>query len=329
MPISESSEAPLDFTPASNRRLEWDALPESVRNAVETRLGSRVNKAITQSGGFSPGVAARLLLRDGRRCFVKAVCSDPNPDSPGMHRREARVAGALPATVPTPRFLFALDDGEWVTLAFEDADGRPPAMPWRKEELSMVLSTIGQMAVSLTPSPIRIATMAETHDDTFRGWRRLTAAVAAGEDDGAGLDSWTRHHLEQLAELETGWAVSAEGVTLVHSDLRADNMLITDDGVLVVDWPHAAIGAAWIDLIFFLPSVAMQRGPKPWEIFDAHPVGQDANPERVTAVVAAVAGFFLGQSRQPPPPGLPTLRRFQLEQGLPALEWLKRRTGWD
>jgi aminoglycoside phosphotransferase (APT) family kinase protein len=142
------------------------------------------------------------------------------------------------------------------------------------------------------------------------------------------LDAWTLRHLEQLAELECHWPASSEGTTLVHSDLRADNMLIADDRVLVVDWPHAAIGAAWIDLTFFLPSVAMQRGPMPWEIFDTHPVAQGADPERVTAVIAAIAGFFICQSRLPAPPGLPTLRRFQREQGIPALEWLKRRTGW-
>ena len=245
-----------------------------------------------------------------------------------MHRREAQVAAALPATVPTPRFLFVLDDGEWVVLGFEDVDGRNPAMPWLKDELNLVLSAVGQMAVSLTPSPIRLARMSETHDDTFRGWRRLSAAVTTGEEGGFGLDSWTREHLDQLADLETRWAVSSEGETLLHSDLRADNMLIADGRVLVVDWPHAAIGAAWIDLVFFLPSVAMQRGPMPWEIFDIHPVAQGVDPNRVTAVVAAIAGFFIGQSRLPAPPGLPTLRRFQLEQGLPALEWMKRRTGW-
>jgi hypothetical protein len=77
-----------------------------------------------------------------------------------------------------------------------------------------------------------------------------------------------------------------------------------------------------------LPSVAMQGGPKPWEIFDAHPLGRSAPEAAVTAVVAAVAGFMIRGSRLPPPPGLPTVRAFQRDQGLPALEWLKRRTGW-
>ncbi|MDQ6709585.1 MAG: phosphotransferase [Candidatus Dormibacteraeota bacterium] len=303
-------------------------MPAAVREAVERRLGSDVVEASTQSGGFSPGVAARLRLRDGRRVFVKAVSSDPNPNSPGMHRREARIAAALPATVPTPRFLFLHDDGEWVALAFEDVDGRMPVTPWQAQELELVLSAVTRMATSLTPSPISLATIAEVDDDDFRGWRRLLTAAATGVDHLAGLDPWAQRNLEALAELEARWPQGAEGTTLLHVDLRADNMLITEDRVVVVDWPHAAIGAAWIDLMFLLPSVAMQGGPMPWELFDSHPVAKDADPERVNAVLAAIAGFFIGQSRQPPPPGLPTLRQFQRDQGLPALAWLKRRTGW-
>lgn len=303
-------------------------MPPAVRQRIEDRLGSPVVEATSQSGGFSPGVAARLRLQDGRRAFVKALCSDPNPDAPAMHRREARIASALPAIVPTPRFLFADDDGEWVALAFEDVEGRTPATPWRAHELELVLSAVTLMATSLTPSPISLASMAEKHDDDFHGWRQLEAATAKCEDDLAGLDPWARRQLAALADLEGKWAKSSEGNTLVHVDLRADNLLITGNRVVVVDWPHAAIGAAWIDLLFLLPSVAMQGGPMPWELFDSHPVAQGADPERVTAVLAALAGFFIRQSHQPPPPGLPTLRQFQRDQGLPALEWLKRRTGW-
>ena len=36
--------------------------------------------------------------------------------------------------------------------------------------------------------------------------------------------------------------------------------------MLVVDWPHARIGAAWVDLLWFAPSVAMQGGPAPNEL---------------------------------------------------------------
>src|SRR5713101_851388 len=107
-----------------------------------------------------------------------------------------------------------------------------------------------------------------------------------------------------------------DGTTLLHADLRADNILLTPSRVFFIDWPWATRGAAWVDLLFMLPSVAMQGGPKPWEIFDAHPLGRSAPAAGVTAVVAAAAGFMIRGSRLPPPPGLPTVRAFQRDQGI-------------
>src|SRR5437773_9328388 len=90
----------MAYPPAQGARIPWEAAPESVRAAVEAGLGARVDEAVTQPGGFSPGVAARLRLEDGRTVFVKAVGSEPNPDSPGFHRIEAHVAAVLPPETP-------------------------------------------------------------------------------------------------------------------------------------------------------------------------------------------------------------------------------------
>jgi hypothetical protein len=46
-------------------------------------------------------------------------------------------------------------------------------------------------------------------------------------------------------------------------------------------------------------------------------------------VLAAIAGFFVSDSLEPAPPGLPTLRGFQLAQGRAALAWLRRRLEQD
>jgi aminoglycoside phosphotransferase (APT) family kinase protein len=284
-----------------------------------------VAEAVTQPGGFSPGLAARLRLASGERVFVKAVGSAPNPDSPAMHRREAMIAAALPASVPTPRFLWSYDDGDWVTLAFEDIDGRHPAVPWLPEELRRALRALDNLVTALTPSPIATITIAERLHDQFRGWRILAGATG---DSGPDLPAWARRHLGALAELESHWEQASEGTTLLHFDLRADNILITPDRVVFVDWPHASLGAGWLELAQILPSIAMQRGPKPWELFDSHPLGREAAPEAVNTVVAALAGYFIQHSRLPAPPGLPTLRAFQGDQGIPALEWLRHRTGW-
>ena len=98
--------------------------------------------------------------------------------------------------------------------------------------------------------------------------------------------------------------------------------------MLVVDWPAARLGAAWVDEVFFAPSVALQGGPRPAAVLRRYPPATAADPVAVTAVVAAIAGFFTDQALQPAPPGLPTVHAFQAAQGVVARQWVAERTGW-
>jgi hypothetical protein len=76
-------------------RIHWTDVPEAIRDDIESFLGARVLQSKNQNGGFSPGLAARCVLSDGRRCFVKAVSSYPNAHTPDIHRREGRIARML------------------------------------------------------------------------------------------------------------------------------------------------------------------------------------------------------------------------------------------
>jgi aminoglycoside phosphotransferase (APT) family kinase protein len=313
---------------AEGVRLEWQDLPERVRAAVEERLGSAVVAAVTQPGGFSPGVAARLQTAHGERVFVKAVGPEPNPDSAACHRREARIVRSLPVTAPIPRLIWSHDEGEdgWVALAFEDLEARHPAQPWRGDELDRVLTALAGMSAALTPSPVLLAEAGSAVDELAEnlcGWRALQAERPAS------LDDWSARHLDALADLEGKAPEAAAGDSLLHFDIRADNLLLTPERVYVVDWALACVGAAWIDVAFFAPSVTMQGGPPPEALLDRCSTCQTADPEAVTAVVAAIAGFFTHRALQPPPPGLPTLRAFQAAQGVVARRWVAERMGWE
>lgn len=308
--------------PARGVRLDWDRLPQGVRHGIEKMVGAKVVEAATQPGGFSPGLAARLRLGDGRRVFVKAVSEEANPDAPGIHRQEARIVAALPAAAPVPRLLSVYDAGGWVALGFQDVDGRHPYEPWIESDLGLVTRTLARMAADLTPSPIRsVPTAAHGFETEINGWR---IALNRGEDR---IDRWALRHLERLAELESRASAAAAGETLLHFDTRADNLLIARERVYVVDWPWARTGAAWVDWVGMAPSVAMQRGPAPEEFlarFDLTGVSRD----RIDAVLCASAGYFVVRALDPPPPGLPTLRAFQAAQGRVALDWLRRRLDW-
>ncbi|WP_405610856.1 aminoglycoside phosphotransferase family protein [Streptomyces sp. NBC_00076] len=316
--------------PATGLRTPWEHLPESVRDAVAGVLGAPVVHAVTQPGGFSPGVAARVRTVDGRRAFVKAVGVDTNPHSPHLHRTEARNAAALPPTVPAPRLLGTHDDGTWVALVYQDVTGRQPHVPWREPELRRVLDAVGQLARALTPSPLDAPPAATALGHTFDGWRQLLDGQETTRLPPAHLGTWTTTNLPRLAELAAPWPRAVTGDTLAHADLRADNILLTDDDrVVFVDWPHALRAAPWFDLLVMLPCVRAQGGPDPEEVFAGHPLGRDADPDAVTAALAGLAGFFLRHSLLPPPPGIPTLRAFQRAQGDAALTWLRRRLRWS
>ena len=53
-------------------------MPRRVRSEIERWLGGAVADAVSQPTGFSPGVAARLSTKNGRRVFVKAVGPEPS-----------------------------------------------------------------------------------------------------------------------------------------------------------------------------------------------------------------------------------------------------------
>ena len=310
-------------------RLDWADIPEHVRGEVERWLGGSVVSAVTQPTGFSPGVAARLTTDDGRRVFVKAVGPEPNAETPAMHRRESRIVPALSYVAPAPRLMWSHDEGEggWVAMVFEDVDGRHPIRPWRTDELRCVVAAMEELSRLLTPSPVPVAfagRASEVFATEIRGWRRLRDEHPSRI---ARIDGLSRRHLSTLVSVEDTVTEMLEGDTLLHMDIRADNILLTPERVWFVDWPHACIGPAWLDIVAFAPSVTMQGGPSPEEVISMNSACLAADSTAITAAVVALAGYFTHKAVQPPPPGLPTVRAFQGAQGIVAREWAAQRMG--
>ncbi|GAA3604643.1 hypothetical protein [Microlunatus ginsengisoli] len=51
----------------------------------------------------------------------------------------------------------------------------------------------------------------------------------------------------------------------------------------------------------------------------------EVEPDRLTAALAGLSGYFVDAARNPPPRGLPTVRAFQAAHGVSTLRWLRRR----
>jgi aminoglycoside phosphotransferase (APT) family kinase protein len=316
-PVSERTPScqDLDMIVASGVRIGWTDLPARVRAAIEDTLGSRVVEARSQAGGFSPGTADRVVTENGGRAFVKAVGLALNTRSVEMARDEIRITAALPGAAPTPGLLGSYDDGEWVALILEDIEGRHPRTPWEQDELDATVTALRELAVTLTPSPVPGAPRAaDLLAGDLGGWRDLAA------DPPDDLDPWVPAHLDELdAMAARGLAAIADGDTLTHCDIRADNLLVRPDGrIVVVDWPWGCVGPAWLDTVVLALNVIVYGG-------DTDRVLSGVDPRHAVDLVAGFTGAFLHQCRLPDPPGLPTVRAFQRAQGDALLHWLRER----
>ncbi len=320
--------APLAF---SGSRLHWSDLPRHVRSRIAELAGADVVSETSATSGFSPGYAALLGLSNGTEVFVKAVSPEQNPDSPDLARREIAVAPVLPAEVCAPHLWWHHDDGDWVLLGFQPVDGRAPELPWRPDDLARALGALRDLAEYGTPSPRDLPALADEVSRLARGWELLAADDAALDRAVRAVGphgDWLEESLPGLVDLAAGAGAASAGETLVHGDLRADNVMLApspDDRVWLIDWPHTCRdGASWFDLLGMLPSVAMQDGGDPDTLFWAHPNTRDADRDAVRSVLAGVTGYFVHAAVQPAPTNLPNLREFQLAQGVAAIDWLRR-----
>jgi hypothetical protein len=57
-----------------------------------------------------------------------------------------------------------------------------------------------------------------------------------------------------------------EGDTLVHGDIRSDNICFDESQVIFVDWSHACNGSSDHDLANLLPTLYLEGGPNPFHI---------------------------------------------------------------
>jgi aminoglycoside phosphotransferase (APT) family kinase protein len=306
------------MTEATRVRIGWRDLPVVVRSRAEKIIGGgRVTTADSQSGGFSAGSADRVVTESGKRAFVKAVSRSLNERSVALAQQEMRITAALPAHAPVPRLLGGFDHDEWAVLVLEDVDGAQPRTPWVESEIDAAVTALADLAAALTPSPVPVPgvpTAVDNLAEDFAGWDRIAAAPPAD------LDPWAAAHLDELrAASARGLAAVGSGETLVHCDIRADNMLIRRDGrVVVVDWPWGCVGPDWLDRLLLGLDIMANGG-------DPSRAVEGIDPAVVFDIFAGIAGLFEYVGRQPPPPGIPTVRAFQRAQADALRPWLRER----
>lgn len=247
---------------------------------------------------------------DGRRAFVKIAAFDYTAE---WLRLEHTNYGALRDLRCIPQLLGWYDDGAHPALAIEDLSGAEWPPPWTPARIDAVLEAIEEIG-AVTPPP-GILEPAERHLEIVReGWEMVrgdpTRAIALGLFS----QEWLTASIDVL-EAAADRTVLAGGV-LVHADIRSDNLCFRDGRALIVDWNWACVGHPDIDPAVWLPTLAYEGGPMPWEIL----------PGR-GGLASLLAGYLVEHAGREPIPQAPHVRGLQLEGARVGLAWATRELG--
>ncbi|QDP98347.1 aminoglycoside phosphotransferase family protein [Microlunatus elymi] len=302
------------------QRPEWVELPAAVRDWVQDQLGAAVVVGRSQRSGYTPGFASRLELADGRRVFVK-IAGWERAWLLDSYANEAIKRRTLPAGVPAPKLLWdgreTLQGTEWLALIFEDIDGRHPRRPWQPAAAAAAVAAVERAAQLLSPAPAGF------------DWQPLSTELGGiTEDKEEGIRQHFGDHAGELRELVAGFAERCSGTTLVHGDLRDDNLIIDAGGrAWICDWNFPMLAKPYVDLVTLLLSMRGD-GLDADAILAASPLVTADDTDGIDSLLADLGLYYLIAAEGPEPDGSPYLRRHQRWNRDVTLGWLADRRGW-
>jgi hypothetical protein len=278
----------------------------SLVELVGKYFGRSVASARPVAGGYSQAERLVVHWHGGGSAFVKGAT---DPDTAGWLRSEHAIYERYRADF-LPELLGWQDDGAMPWMALEDLSEASWPPPWSRARIDAVLATLTAVA----SSPASQLPSLETHRNDLVGW----PLVAANPDPflklGVVTEAWLARALPTLRAAEDSAVL--DGDSLLHNDVRSDNLCFVDERVVFVDWNWACRGNPKLDIAAWLPSLALEGGPPPEAILPS-----------AEHLASLIAGFYAAHAGLPPLDGRPTLRTLQLGLLQQSLAWAARALG--
>ena len=273
---------------------------------IARAVGSRPTEYLDRPGGYTTADRFSVRLANGGRAFVKSAA---DPLLAGWLRREHEIYTTLQGSF-IPKLLGWDDDGERAVLVLEDLSDAEWSWSWDRARVDAVVTAIGEIA--LAPIPPNTPAVRDAHPEVFAQWSEVERDPKPFLSLELRDAAWLERHLPTI--LEAARSAPVDGDSLCHFDVRSDNICFRDGTCVLVDWNWALRASGLLDLVGWLPSLAAEGGPSPWELLPGENLG----------LVALLAGVWASVAGLPPPPTAPLVRRVQQRQLTVALDWLDR-----
>ncbi|MET7533504.1 hypothetical protein [Streptomyces goshikiensis] len=264
----------------------WNDLPASLRDRLTHDLAT-TGVPLPVTGGYTSGVRVRIDTARGP-VFVKAIpADDPAAE---MYRTEMAAVRTLPAGIG-PALLTAAESHGWIALAFDYVAGRHPDLAPGSPDLHTLTETLTHAHAALTPCPLPSAP--PLADSPIFSGRPLPEEYGHGD-------------------------------TLLHCDLRADNLLVTPDGTItLLDWAWPYRGPAWAEFALLVPQLILTgHTPANAERWAAQaPAYRGAPPAGIDAIAEALTDYWTSRTQQ----GTPELRAYRTRAAEAGRAWVQHR----
>ncbi|MDM7989384.1 phosphotransferase [Arthrobacter sp. zg-Y877] len=309
------------------RRRSWSDLPPVLQETFCTRLGGRITSVEPAGGGFTPGFAAVLVSDAGARVFAKAAPASDTVIYPS-YLRESQVVPLMPAGMPMPALQatesLVADGIAWQLLIYEAVDGYMPGHPWTQADLAAVEAACSAAARLLAGFP-RAAAGTPVADD-MTGVPTCFAPVAGGGPAPWFLPDLTTSEARMFQELLELCPEALAGDSVIHGDLRPDNILISSGRALICDWNFLGTGAPWLDWVGVLPYVRADGFDVDAEL-QRSLLTRDVPARHIDAWLAALLNYMIDSGNKPEVPSSPHLRSHGRHTARLIYAWLVSRLG--
>lgn len=290
-------------------RLRKMLTPE-LRERIERLVGEPLQATRPVPGGYTPALRLIASMADGRSVFVK-VGTDEH--TAGALRQEHRVYESLSGSF-LPNYLGwdGGSDGEEQDpiLILEDLSAGFWPPPWNETRVSRVVGALEEVWDSTLEGLPRL----ETFTPLASGWQAVADEPEPFLSLSLATQEWLSAALPTLLAID-GTAV-LHGESLLHLDVRSDNICFMDGRTLLIDWNWVCVGNPAFDLGAWAPSLEVEGGPAPEALLP------DAGE-----IAALVSGYFASHAGLPAVPGAPELRPAQQRLAESALPWAVRTLG--
>lgn len=269
---------------------------------IEAQTGKTAVSIHSINRGYTPAKRVVITFSDSSSLFAKIGTT---PMTVAELYKEKRVYENLFGSF-MPKY-YGFIDGEKPMLLIEDLSQAYWPPPWRTGDVAKIAAALKNIWSHTIPN----LPFLKDNQLLIDGWHQVAIDPVPFLNLGLVTAEWLEQSLPVLLSINAEKTV--DGSSLLHLDIRSDNLCILDARVVLVDWNHAHIGNEKFDLGAWLPSLTAEGGPSPESIL---PQAGD--------IAGIISGFFASRAGLPPIKDAPFVRQVQLQQLKTALPWAIR-----